>query len=80
MIRQKGMMMKKKVRFKLSTTHIILLSFLAAIIVGSILLTLPISTQSGKSVPYIDALFTATTSVCVTGLVTVPTVLPIGLF
>ena len=80
MIRQKGMMMKKKVRFKLSTTHIILLSFLAAIIVGSILLTLPISTQSGKSVPYIDALFTATTSVCVTGLVTVPTVLTWSVF
>lgn len=43
------------------------------IIIGSVLLTLPISSADGRSVPYIDALFTATTSVCVTGLVTLPT-------
>lgn len=35
---------------------------------------LPFSSATGQSVPYIDALFTATTSVCVTGLVSVPTV------
>ena len=40
---------------------------------GSILLTLPVSSATGKAVPYIDALFTATTSTCVTGLVTLPT-------
>ena len=40
---------------------------------GSILLSLPISTKNGANVDYIDALFTATTSTCVTGLVTVPT-------
>ena len=40
---------------------------------GSLLLSLPISSTSGKSVRYIDALFTATTSTCVTGLVTLPT-------
>ena len=60
--------------FKLSTTHIIMLSFMLAILVGSVLLVLPISSADGYAVPYIDALFTATTSVCVTGLVTVPTV------
>ena len=59
---------------KLSTTHIILLSFLAAIGIGSGLLALPVASASGKAVPYIDALFTATTSTCVTGLVTLPTV------
>lgn len=64
--------MKKKI--SLSTTHMILLSFLLAILVGSLLLVLPFSSATGKSVPYIDALFTATTSVCVTGLVTLPTV------
>lgn len=58
---------------KLNTTQLILLSFLVVILVGSILLSLPISTQTGESVPYIDALFTATTATCVTGLVTVPT-------
>ncbi|MBR3894996.1 MAG: potassium transporter KtrB [Clostridia bacterium] len=66
--------MNKKPKFLLSTTQVILMSFLFAILIGSLLLSLPISTKSGKAVPYIDALFTATTSTCVTGLVTLPTV------
>lgn len=65
--------MKKK-RISLSTTQIIMLSFLAVILLGSVLLSLPISTVDGNSVSYIDALFTATTATCVTGLVTLPTV------
>lgn len=63
-----------KKRIQLNTTQLILLSFLLAILVGSFLLALPISTKSGVGVSYIDALFTATTSTCVTGLVTLPTV------
>ncbi len=66
--------MKKTRSISLSTTHIIMLSFLIAIVVGSLLLKLPISSANGVSVPYIDALFTATTATCVTGLVTLPTV------
>lgn len=66
--------MVRKKKFTLSTTQIILLSFLIAILLGSLLLTLPISSATGKSVPYLDALFMATTSTCVTGLVTLPTV------
>ena len=58
----------------LSTTQKIMLSFFLAILVGSVLLALPISAAKGQAVPYIDALFTATTAICVTGLVTVPTV------
>lgn len=65
--------MKKKFRISLSTTQTILLSFLLAILFGSALLALPVSSADGYAVPYIDALFTATTSICVTGLVTVPT-------
>ncbi|MBR3392827.1 MAG: potassium transporter KtrB [Firmicutes bacterium] len=65
-------MMKK--RFYLSTTQIIMLTFLTADLIGSVLLALPISSATGQAVPYLDALFTSTTSVCVTGLVTVPTV------
>ena len=57
-----------------NTTQLILLSFLVAILIGSFLLWLPISTKNGVSVPYIDALFTSTTATCVTGLVTLPTV------
>ena len=65
-------MMKKKL--SLSTTQIIMLSFLVVIFVGSLLLSLPVSSASGDAVPYLDALFTATTATCVTGLVTLPTV------
>ena len=71
--------MNKK-RFSLSTTHIIMLSFLGLILLGSLLLALPIATKSGTAVSYPDALFTATTSACVTGLVTVPTVTTWSLF
>ena len=65
--------MNKKARRTLSTTHIIMLSFLVAILLGSLLLSLPISSAEGRPVKYIDALFTATTATCVTGLVTVTT-------
>ena len=63
-----------KLKFRLSTTQTIMLAFLAAILLGSALLALPVSAAGGQAVPYLDALFTATTSVCVTGLVTLPTV------
>ena len=63
--------MKRKLRF--STTQTIMLAFLLAILVGSLLLALPVSAAAGQRVSYLDALFTATTSVCVTGLVTVTT-------
>ena len=66
------MVKNKKIVF--STTRIILLSFLVTILVGTMLLALPISSASGEAVPFLDALFTATTSTCVTGLVTLPTV------
>lgn len=69
-----------KKRFQFSTTQLIMLSFLLGIFLGSILLSLPVSSASGKAVPYIDALFTATTSICVTGLVTLPTVSTWSLF
>ena len=63
--------MKKK--FSLTTTQIIMLSFLAVIFLGSLLLSLPISSADGEAVSYLDALFTATTATCVTGLVTLNT-------
>ncbi len=63
----------KKSKLRLSTTHIIMLSFFMTIIIGALLLCLPISSASGKATHFVDALFTATTSTCVTGLVVVPT-------
>lgn len=65
--------MKNKLQV-FNTTRYILLGFMIVILMGSVLLKLPISSATGVSVPYIDALFTATTATCVTGLVTVPTV------
>lgn len=65
--------MKSQRKPFLSTTQIILLSFLGVILIGSVLLSLPVSSAGGRAVPYIDALFTATTATCVTGLVTVST-------
>lgn len=66
-------MEKKEKGFELKTTQIIGLGFAILILVGSVLLTLPIASADGQWTPYIDALFTATTSSCVTGLVTVVT-------
>ena len=62
-----------KKAFRLTTTQIIMLSFLGMILLGSLLLVLPISSADRVPVPYLDALFTATTATCVTGLVTLPT-------
>ena len=62
---------RRKMRF--STTQIIALGFFILIMVGSILLTLPISSADGTWTNYLDSLFTATTSSCVTGLVVVNT-------
>lgn len=57
---------------KLNPPLLVLTGFFCVIILGSLLLALPISWASGQKVEYIDALFTAVTSTCVTGLVTVP--------
>ncbi|GAA3227774.1 TrkH family potassium uptake protein [Oerskovia jenensis] len=47
--------------------------FAAVISLFTLLLMAPWATTSGKSAPFVDALFTATSAVCVTGLVVVPT-------
>ena len=66
-------MMKRK-KINIQPTQYILIGFLIIIIFGSVLLSLPVSSADGVRVKYIDALFTAATASCVTGLVTVPTV------
>ena len=58
---------------RVSTTRLIAGSFLLAILAGSILLMLPFSSADGTMTHPVDALFTAATSICVTGLVTVVT-------
>ena len=54
---------------RLSSSQIILLGFAAAILLGCLLLMLPFATADGQGAPFADALFTATSAVCVTGLV-----------
>ena len=58
---------------KLSPLQIIPLSFFIAIMAGAVILTFPISSATGKGTDFLTALFTATTSICVTGLVVVDT-------
>lgn len=53
----------------LSSTILLAYGFAGVIILGTILLVLPVSSKSGSITPVIDALFTATSAVCVTGLV-----------
>ena len=51
--------------------QIIALGFAAVILLGAGLLMLPIAQNKGIDVPFIDALFTSTSAVCVTGLVAI---------
>jgi len=62
-------MLIKNKRFTLNSFQIIALGFFAVILIGALILMLPISSKSGEFTPFVDSLFTATTSVCVTGLV-----------
>ena len=54
---------------KLSSFQIILLGFAGVILLGALILTLPISSKSHEWTSFIDALFTSTSAVCVTGLI-----------
>ncbi len=58
---------------RLSRVQTIALGFLLIIAVGTILLMLPISSKNGEVTGFLNALFTATSSTCVTGLVVVDT-------
>ena len=60
-------------RIRLSPAYVVPFSFLFVILVGTILLMLPFASASGESTDFVTALFTATTSTCVTGLVVVDT-------
>jgi len=54
---------------RLKPTHIIILSFFTAIVIGTLLLKLPFAVSEGNSISFIDSLFTATSATCVTGLI-----------
>lgn len=67
-------------RPKLSAWQFLTLGYLIIILTGALLLTLPIASKAGTWTPFLDALFTATSATCVTGLVVVDTFLHWSLF
>ena len=54
---------------RLTSSQIIIIGFLFVILTGSFLLMLPISSKNGQMTSFLDAIFTATSATCVTGLV-----------
>lgn len=67
--------MKLKINktYRLSPPQILVSGFALIILVGAVLLSLPIASSNGTRLAFIDALFTATSATCVTGLVVVDT-------
>ncbi len=62
-------MSDQRIKIKITTFQIIIYAFALTILMGSALLSLPISTKDGAGASFFDALFTSTSAVCVTGLV-----------
>ena len=58
---------------KLSPSQVLALGFAGLILLGALLLTMPMASKDGQSLSFLNALFTATSAVCVTGLVVVDT-------
>ncbi|ATD55274.1 TrkH family potassium uptake protein [Clostridium chauvoei] len=67
------MQFKLKKEIKLNGVQILALGFLTVIFLGAIILSLPISSANRESTSFLDSLFTSTSAVCVTGLVTLNT-------
>lgn len=70
--------MRKKI--KLSAVQIIAVGFVAMILIGTLLLMLPFASKSRESFGFFNALFTATSASCVTGLVVADTWIQFSLF
>ncbi len=60
-------------RLNLTAPQLVLVSFASVIGVGTLLLLMPRATATGHTMPFIDALFTAASATCVTGLIVVDT-------
>lgn len=66
----------KKLLSKINTmepAQVMVIGFGVVVLFGGLILNLPIATKSGESVGFLNSLFTATSAVCVTGLVVVDT-------
>ena len=65
---------------KLSPRRMVAAGFFIIILTGTLLLMLPVSSADGCGIPFVDSLFTATSAVCVTGLVSVDPGIGFSLF
>ncbi|MBT2694872.1 TrkH family potassium uptake protein [Bacillus sp. ISL-55] len=65
--------MRRKIFLSLDPPKVLVYGFGAIILLGTVLLSLPVSTVDAKGLSFLDALFTATSATCVTGLVVVDT-------
>ncbi len=61
------------IKWKLTPPRILVLSFIILIIIGTFLLSLPVAVEKNYSISIIDAFFTATSAIAVTGLIVVDT-------
>src|SRR5438128_11677206 len=68
------------VRFELNPAQTIVVGFATIVLAGAFLLSLPVASAAGRPVPFLTALFTATSATCVTGLVVVDTATYYSLF
>lgn len=66
---EKGIDSHRMIEKKLNPPTVLALGFASLILLGAILLNLPIASKSGESVGFINAFFTSSSAVCVTGLV-----------
>ncbi len=72
--------MLKRLFTKMHPPQILASGFIIIILIGTILLTTPMASVDGRSVPFVDALFTATSAMCLTGLVVVDTATTYSVF
>nr|MBO2494898.1 Trk family potassium uptake protein [Clostridia bacterium] len=72
------MMSRRAIR--LLPTQVLVLGFASMIIIGALLLSLPVASSTGESIGFLNALFEATSAVCVTGLMVVDTADDLSLF
>lgn len=65
--------LKRRKSKRFTPVQIIAIGFASIIFIGAFLLSLPIANEQGIRTPFVDCIFTSTSAVCVTGLVTVDT-------
>ena len=71
---------RRDAKVDLAPARFLVLAYLGVILCGALLLALPQAVRDGEALPFIDALFTAASAVCVTGLTVVDPAAELSLF